>query len=229
MPSNAVHQYFLKVVPTSFLKLKGEVLSTHQYSVTESSSKAEGFLNGGSRPSGVYFHYELSPIRVSEAMIQTPDNKALQTGNSTHAKWGEGGTTTTTFLRCHFFSVYFLFLSFSFPRRRLWCVRVRCFVSTRAFFFSWHVFFSESFFDSSWCCVQTRLTVSHPSPPSSLSTSYRRIFVICTQQVDYKEHRNTVSEFLTSVCAIVGGVATISGLIQSGVQMIVSYAKSSSK
>lgn len=65
MPSNAIHQYFLKVVPTSFLKLKGEVLSTHQYSVTESSSKAEGFLNGGSRPSGVYFHYELSPIRVS--------------------------------------------------------------------------------------------------------------------------------------------------------------------
>jgi hypothetical protein len=47
--------------------------------------------------------------------------------------------------------------------------------------------------------------------------------------VDYKEHRNTVSEFLTSVCAIVGGVATISGLIQQGVQLLVSYAKSSSK
>ena len=65
LPSNAVHQYFLKVVPTSFLKLKGEALSTHQYSVTESSSKSEGFLNGNSRPSGVYFHYELSAIRVS--------------------------------------------------------------------------------------------------------------------------------------------------------------------
>lgn len=39
-------------------------MSTHQYSVTESSSKAAGLMNGGSRPSGVYFHYELSPIRV---------------------------------------------------------------------------------------------------------------------------------------------------------------------
>lgn len=47
--------------------------------------------------------------------------------------------------------------------------------------------------------------------------------------MDYKESRNTVSEFLTSVCAIVGGVATISGLIQSGVQLMVTYAKSSSK
>ena len=29
LPANAVHQYFLKVVPTSFSKLKGEALSTH--------------------------------------------------------------------------------------------------------------------------------------------------------------------------------------------------------
>ena len=46
--ANAVHQYFLKVVPTSFAPLKGQTLSTHQYSVTESTSKA----GGGSRLQG---------------------------------------------------------------------------------------------------------------------------------------------------------------------------------
>lgn len=67
LPSNAVHQYFLKVVPTSFTRLKDTTLATNQYSVTESSSTAkQSFFGMGSsgKPSGIYFHYELSPIRI---------------------------------------------------------------------------------------------------------------------------------------------------------------------
>ena len=102
---NQVHQYFLKVVPTSFTPLTGQPISSQQYSVTESTAKAQGLM-GGSRPSGVYFHYELSPIRV-----------------------------------------------------------------------------------------------------------------------DYKETRNTFGEFLTGVCAVVGGVATMSGLVHKGVQFVQSQMK----
>jgi len=67
LPPNAVHQYFLKVVPTSFARLKDTTLATNQYSVTESSSSAkQSFFGMGSsgKPSGIYFHYELSPIRI---------------------------------------------------------------------------------------------------------------------------------------------------------------------
>ena len=67
LPPNAVHQYFLKVVPTSFARLKDTTLATNQYSVTESSSTAkQSFFGMGSsgKPSGIYFHYELSPIRI---------------------------------------------------------------------------------------------------------------------------------------------------------------------
>ena len=63
LPSNCVHQYFLKVVPTSFTPLAGPTISSQQYSVTESTARAQGLI-GGARPSGVYFHYELSPMRV---------------------------------------------------------------------------------------------------------------------------------------------------------------------
>ena len=67
LPPNAVHQYFLKVVPTSFARLKDATLATNQYSVTESSSKVKQSFFGmdsHGKPSGVYFHYELSPIRI---------------------------------------------------------------------------------------------------------------------------------------------------------------------
>lgn len=164
LPANAVHQYFLKVVPTSFLKLNGEHLSTHQYSVTESSSKAQGLMNAGSRPSGVYFHYELSPIRVSPYTGASRQVLLHVNQKDSHSlEW-----------------IFCLSISI--------CLLRQCF----------NLSFAFSIFSSS-------------------------------PQVDYKEHRNKLSEFLTSVCAIVGGVATLSGLFQSGVQLIVSYIKSSSK
>lgn len=60
---NHVHQYFLKVVPTEFTKLDGTKITSQQYSVTESSTASKPLM-GATRPSGVYFHYELSPIRL---------------------------------------------------------------------------------------------------------------------------------------------------------------------
>ena len=61
---NYVHQYFLKIVPTSFTPLRGEYLQSNQYSVTEASAPAKALNVVGSKPSGVYFNYDLSPLRV---------------------------------------------------------------------------------------------------------------------------------------------------------------------
>ena len=38
------------------------------------------------------------------------------------------------------------------------------------------------------------------------------------------ESRNSMTEFITSGCAIVGGVASMSGLVQAGVQFLISRA-----
>jgi len=65
LPPNAVHQYFLNVVSTTFEPLKSQRnISTHQYSVTESFSTSQRSTVGGSREPGVVFTYEISPIRV---------------------------------------------------------------------------------------------------------------------------------------------------------------------
>ena len=61
---NYVHQYFLKIVPTSFTPLRVEYLQSNQYSVTEASAPAKALNVVGSKPSGVYFNYDLSPLRV---------------------------------------------------------------------------------------------------------------------------------------------------------------------
>lgn len=68
LPASAVMQYFLKVVPTTFDPLKGANMSTNQYSVTESmkvSNQMNGMVEGTTKTPGIYFSYELSPIRVS--------------------------------------------------------------------------------------------------------------------------------------------------------------------
>jgi len=65
---SSIHQYFLKVVPTTFVPLKGDNMSTNQFSVTESIKVQEHGMSeamGMGKPPGVYFTYELSPIRVS--------------------------------------------------------------------------------------------------------------------------------------------------------------------
>eukprot|EP01130_Rhizamoeba_saxonica_P013682 TRINITY_DN585_c0_g1_i2.p1 TRINITY_DN585_c0_g1~~TRINITY_DN585_c0_g1_i2.p1 ORF type:complete len:381 (-),score=75.74 TRINITY_DN585_c0_g1_i2:25-1167(-) len=57
-----VYQYFIKVVPTIYEYGGGEVIDTNQFSVTEYERKAGG--DGATSIPGVYFHYDLSPIKV---------------------------------------------------------------------------------------------------------------------------------------------------------------------
>ncbi len=57
-----MYQYFIKVVPTTYESLNGNVLNTNQYSVTEHFKPLKG-ENAHGLP-GVFFMYELSPIMV---------------------------------------------------------------------------------------------------------------------------------------------------------------------
>eukprot|EP01117_Protostelium_nocturnum_P017237 TRINITY_DN698_c0_g1_i1.p1 TRINITY_DN698_c0_g1~~TRINITY_DN698_c0_g1_i1.p1 ORF type:complete len:376 (+),score=129.04 TRINITY_DN698_c0_g1_i1:114-1241(+) len=59
--SHGMYQYFLKVVPTEYKSFGGEVINTNQYSVTEHFKVLRGGEHG---LPGVFFMYELSPIRV---------------------------------------------------------------------------------------------------------------------------------------------------------------------
>lgn len=56
-------QYFVKVVPTVYMKLDGEVLRTNQFSVTRHEKVANGLLGDQGLP-GVFVLYELSPMMV---------------------------------------------------------------------------------------------------------------------------------------------------------------------
>ncbi|EPS57229.1 hypothetical protein M569_17591, partial [Genlisea aurea] len=61
--ANAMYQYLLKVVPTEFTDANGHSIKSNQFSVTEHS---RGYDLG--RPlslPGVFFFYDLSPIKVS--------------------------------------------------------------------------------------------------------------------------------------------------------------------
>ncbi|KAL3620924.1 hypothetical protein CASFOL_035836 [Castilleja foliolosa] len=60
---NGVYQYFIKVVPTVYKNIRGYTIESNQFSVTEhyKSSEEDHFR---SLP-GVFFFYELSPIKVT--------------------------------------------------------------------------------------------------------------------------------------------------------------------
>lgn len=58
----AIYQYFVKVVPTTYRYLNGTVLETNQFSVTEHVTNVKA-KEGQGLP-GVFFFYELSPIKV---------------------------------------------------------------------------------------------------------------------------------------------------------------------
>jgi len=55
-------QYFVKIVPTTYESLSGNVLATNQYSVTEHYKALKGESAHGLP--GVFYMYELSPIMV---------------------------------------------------------------------------------------------------------------------------------------------------------------------
>eukprot|EP00271_Cylindrocystis_brebissonii_P013203 TRINITY_DN32853_c0_g1_i1.p1 TRINITY_DN32853_c0_g1~~TRINITY_DN32853_c0_g1_i1.p1 ORF type:complete len:390 (+),score=61.40 TRINITY_DN32853_c0_g1_i1:291-1460(+) len=58
-----MYQYFTKVVPTIYTDLRGHVISTNQFSVTEHFRPSDGLGASRSLP-GVFFFYDLSPIKV---------------------------------------------------------------------------------------------------------------------------------------------------------------------
>jgi len=60
---SAMYQYFVKVVPTQYVKLRGQEVKTNQYSVTSHKRDlARGF--GESGLPGTFFMFELSPILI---------------------------------------------------------------------------------------------------------------------------------------------------------------------
>ncbi|KAL1540496.1 endoplasmic reticulum-Golgi intermediate compartment protein 3-like [Salvia divinorum] len=61
--ANAMYQYFLKVVPTVFTDIDGHAIQSNQFSVTEHVRGAE--LGRLQALPGVFFFYELSPIKVT--------------------------------------------------------------------------------------------------------------------------------------------------------------------
>mmetsp|Transcript_572 Transcript_572/g.1938 ORF Transcript_572/g.1938 Transcript_572/m.1938 type:complete len:390 (+) Transcript_572:248-1417(+) len=58
-----MHQYFIKVVPTTYKKLNGQVITSNQYSVTEYFRPGEAGKTSHILP-GIFFIYDMSPIKV---------------------------------------------------------------------------------------------------------------------------------------------------------------------
>lgn len=63
MQSSMMFQYFVKIVPTVYVQIDGEVLRTNQFSVTRHEKIANGLIGDQGLP-GVFVLYELSPMMV---------------------------------------------------------------------------------------------------------------------------------------------------------------------
>ncbi|NP_001087591.1 endoplasmic reticulum-Golgi intermediate compartment protein 3 [Xenopus laevis] len=63
MQSSMMFQYFVKIVPTVYVKVDGEVLRTNQFSVTRHEKMTNGLIGDQGLP-GVFVLYELSPMMV---------------------------------------------------------------------------------------------------------------------------------------------------------------------
>ncbi|XP_073462660.1 endoplasmic reticulum-Golgi intermediate compartment protein 3 [Aquarana catesbeiana] len=61
--SSMMFQYFVKIVPTVYVQIDGEVLRTNQFSVTRHEKIASGLIGDQGLP-GVFVLYELSPMMV---------------------------------------------------------------------------------------------------------------------------------------------------------------------
>lgn len=61
--ASVMFQYYIKIVPTMYVKASGEVINTNQFSVTR-HSKSVSVVSGESGMPGVFFSYELSPLMV---------------------------------------------------------------------------------------------------------------------------------------------------------------------
>lgn len=61
---SVMYQYFVKIVPTAYVKIDGQTLFTNQFSVTKHHKVISGGLFGEQGLAGVFFTYELSPMMV---------------------------------------------------------------------------------------------------------------------------------------------------------------------
>uniref|UniRef100_A0A672Q4R2 Endoplasmic reticulum-Golgi intermediate compartment protein n=1 Tax=Sinocyclocheilus grahami TaxID=75366 RepID=A0A672Q4R2_SINGR len=61
--ASMMYQYFVKIVPTIYVKADGEVVKTNQFSVTRHEKVANGLIGDQGLP-GVFVLYELSPMMV---------------------------------------------------------------------------------------------------------------------------------------------------------------------
>lgn len=60
---SGIYQYFLKVVPTIYTDIRGRKIQSNQFSVTEHFKSTE--FGVPHSPLGIYFYYDLSPIKVT--------------------------------------------------------------------------------------------------------------------------------------------------------------------
>ncbi|XP_061894066.1 endoplasmic reticulum-Golgi intermediate compartment protein 3 isoform X1 [Entelurus aequoreus] len=61
--ASMMYQYFVKIVPTVYMKTDGEVVKSNQFSVTRHEKVANGLIGDQGLP-GVFVLYELSPMMV---------------------------------------------------------------------------------------------------------------------------------------------------------------------
>lgn len=69
MTPTGMYQYFIKVVPTVYKDIRGHKIQSNQFSVTEHFRQIE--LGTGRSLPGVFFFYDLSPIKVNFGQTKT--------------------------------------------------------------------------------------------------------------------------------------------------------------
>ena len=67
----ATYKYFLKIVPTTFKPLRGPIIRTYSYAVTEHVTHFGENQRGPYLP-GVFFIYELNAIEINHRVESTP-------------------------------------------------------------------------------------------------------------------------------------------------------------
>ena len=83
MPSDRfsmAYKYFLKVVPTLYVDVNERKISTNQFSVTEHAAETN-FATSSDLP-GVFFYYDLSPIKVMFRDDEKEKFKLRKIGNA---------------------------------------------------------------------------------------------------------------------------------------------------
>ncbi|KAK8794786.1 hypothetical protein WA158_001767 [Blastocystis sp. Blastoise] len=65
------YSYFIKIIPSSYIPLRGDIISTYQYSASVYSKQVGGMMMGNNVSPGIYFKYEFSPIHIDIVETKT--------------------------------------------------------------------------------------------------------------------------------------------------------------